>query len=374
MTDPSVISLFYPFRSEAMEKAALGAIRSGRIASGPSIERFERLLAAEIQRDHVVATSDMTTALTLSLRAVGVRPGQSVAALAFACLSTNAAISMVGAVPQWLDVDPRTVSMCPEYLRRHLTSETAAVVLYHVAGYPADTEAIASVCREKGVPLIEDCDNALGARYLDRPVGQHGDFAVYSFYPNRQINALDGGAVACMDSGAAERLRCLRRFGIHQASFRGKDGEINPASRIDEIGISAGMSEIHATVGCTQFEDLASRLMQTRANADYLSERLCDLRGVRIVCRVPGALPAHWGLLVMAADQARLLSELKTSGIDCSKLHLRNDIYAGFNAKSAYLPGTDSVSAELMALPCGWWLDRAQLDRIVSVVRRAVGA
>jgi dTDP-4-amino-4,6-dideoxygalactose transaminase len=76
----------------------------------------------------------------------------------------------------------------------------------------------------------------------------------------------------------------------------------------------------------------------------------------------------------MAADQARLLSELKTSGIDCSKLHLRNDIYAGFNAKSAYLPGTDSVSAELMALPCGWWLDRAQLDRIVSVVRRAVGA
>ena len=262
MTDPSVISLFYPFRSEAMEKAALGAIRSGRIASGPSIERFERLLAAEIQRDHVVATSDMTTALTLSLRAVGVRPGQSVAALAFACLSTNAAISMVGAVPQWLDVDPRTVSMCPEYLRRHLTSETAAVVLYHVAGYPADTEAIASVCREKGVPLIEDCDNALGARYLDRPVGQHGDFAVYSFYPNRQINALDGGAVACMDSGAAERLRCLRRFGIHQAKggrvglkhltrvrFKGHDSQRCRIARQIDHGLMAQMHAIKIADG-----------------------------------------------------------------------------------------------------------------------------
>jgi perosamine synthetase len=352
-----------------MEDAALQSIRRGQIASGPSVDRFEKLLSEHVQRDHVISTSDMTNALALALRALGVSPGQPVATLAFSCLSTNAAISMVGAVPRWLDLDPTTVSMCPDYLNRTLTGDEAAVVLYHVAGYPAQTLEIERICRQRGVPLIEDCNNALGARYLQQPVGRHGCFSIYSFYPNRQINGFEGGGIACDDNKFAEHLRRLRRFGINQSSFRTDDGEINPASTIEEIGISASLSEIHAAVACVQFDGLDSRLGKTRENVRYMTERLVGTPGVRVVGSGSGAVPAYWVLLLMVDNRDQLLSGLKASGVSCSKLHQRNDVYTGFNADSVSLPGTSVISDRLLAVPCGWWLEGEDLDQIVDLIR-----
>lgn len=369
----SQIPLFYPVRSPAIEDAALHSIRSGQIASGSSVEQLERLLSEQVQRNYVIGTSDMTSALVLALRGLGVSQGQTVATLAFSCLSTNAAISMVGAVPRWLDLDPTTVSMCPDYLNNALKGDEAAVILYHVAGYPAQTADIERVCRERGVPLIEDCNNALGAQYFEKPVGQYGRFSVYSFYPNRQINGFEGGGIACDDDVSAERLRRLRRFGIHQASFRADDGEINPTSTIEEIGISASLSELHAAVACAQFDGLDSRLRTTRENVGYMTERLAGTRGVRVVGSVRGAVPAYWVLLLMADNRDQLLSGLKASGVACSKLHQRNDVYAGFKAEPVSLPGTSLISTGLIAVPCGWWLEREHLDQIVDHVRRHAG-
>lgn len=368
MINQPMIPLFYPVRTSEMEQAALKAIRSGQIASGPVVDQFERAFGQYVGCQNVVTTSDMTSAIVIALRLAGVQTGHEVAAIAFSCLSTNSAIAMVGAQPVWVDVDPVSMSLCPNDLVRKLTSNTKAVLLYHVAGYPADVAAISKVCKERGIALIQDCNNALGARFDGQPVGAVGDFTVYSFYPNRQINGLEGGALVCPDEKTARHARRLRRFGIEYANFRDERGEISATSDVPEIGLSAPFSQLNASVAISQLDTLGERQSRTHDNAKILSSLLDRVDGIKLVEALPAATPAYWCFLIHSERRDKLLNALKCKGVACSVMHQRNDIYTGFNGRGNGLPGTSYVMDHLLALPCGWWLDETQIHQVAESV------
>lgn len=365
----SSIPLFHGASSAAMDEAALRVMRSGQIASGPSVAAFEEAIGHVIGRAHVASTSDMTSALSLALRLAGVGRGDGVLTLAYSCMSSNSPIALAGAEPIWVDIDPATASMSVADLRRAITPRAKAVMLYHVAGYPGPAREIAQVCREHGLVLIEDCNNALGARIDGAPVGTQGRFAVHSYYPNRQVSALEGGSLACPDAQALAEARRLRRFGIDTTTFRDGRGEINPASDIPDIGPSAALSQLHAAVGLASLEGLADRLAATRANARFLADALAGATGVEVVRTHAGADPAYWGFLVLLDARDAVLAALKRRGIHASILHHRNDQYTGFVPAARALPGTDDVMARIVALPCGWWLGESDMQRIATAVR-----
>jgi perosamine synthetase len=368
MTDVRTLPLFHAVTTPSMDDAALRVARSGQIASGPAIGQFEDRLRESTGRAHWVATDNMTNALALALRLAGVGPGDEVATLAYSCMSSNSPIALCGAKAVWVDIDPDTASMSVDDLARKLTPRTKAVFLYHVAGYPAPARKIAALCRERGIALVEDCNNALGATDDGHPVGQAGDYAVLSFYPNRQINALEGGAPACPDDAAAARARRLRRFGIDATTFRASNGEINPQSDIPEVGIAATLSQLNAAVGLASSVDLAARLDAVAANAARWRAGLAGVPGIRPVTPPPGSTAVHWAFLVLADDRDALLARLKAAGVQASTLHLRNDTYSGFAAASPPLPGTDRFTAQVIGLPCGWWLAPSDIDALVAVV------
>lgn len=364
----ATIPLFYPVRTPEMENAAIEVIRSGNIASGPKIAQFEHNFGGYIGRQNVVTTCDMTSAIVLALKLAGVRPGEEVATLAFSCLSTNSAIAMVGARPVWIDVEPVSMSMCSKDLLSKLTPNTKAVLLYHVSGYPADVAAIYEICKKQRIPLIEDCNNALGATIDGRPVGSVGDFAVYSFYPNRQINGFEGGALVCPDEMTAQHAKRLRRFGIDYETFRDERGEISAKSDVPEIGLSASFSQLNAAVAESQLSTLEKRQYKTRSNARQLSALLNGVAGVRLVEALPKAKPAYWCLLLHSDRRDQLLSALKSKGVACSVVHQRNDIYSGFNSQGKSMQGTSYAMDHLLALPCGWWLGDKHINQIAEFV------
>ncbi|MDM8355008.1 DegT/DnrJ/EryC1/StrS family aminotransferase [Pandoraea communis] len=370
MTTQASIRLFQAILTPKMEQAALSVLRSGQIASGPKVPEFEGAFGELIGRSNVVCTSDMTSALVLALHLAGVGPGDEVVTLAFSCLASNSPIRVVGATAVWVDMDPMTASVNLDDFVRVLTSKTKAVTLYHVAGYPGPTKAIADICRERGIVLIEDCNNALGAQQDGRPVGAIGDYAVYSFYPNRQINALEGGALVCPDAASADRARALRRFGVDARTFRDSLGEINQASDVPEIGWSASFSQMNAAVGLANLPDVMIRAERTRANATYLAMACGDIPGIRAVTPLRDAQPVYWGLLLLAEHRDEVLVALKAAGVQASRMHYRNDGYSGFASQRRALPGTDIFMRDVIALPCGWWLDQAQLDSLVATLRR----
>lgn len=369
------IALFGVVNLPEMETAALQVMRSGRIASGEYVGKFEAGFGTLIGQTHVVTTVDMTSAIFMALHLSGVNVGDEVLTTAFACLSTNSAIAQKGAVPVWVDVKPHSVEIDLEDLAAKITPRTKAVLLYHVAGYPGPARELALLCKNHGLKLIEDCDNALLAERDAEQVGSHGDFAVYSFYPNRQINATDGGALVCKNPEHATRARRLRRFGIDATTFRTAEGEVNPASDILEIGWALTMSNLCTALACAQLPSVGERISKTRANAVKLRKLLANIPGLSAVPRGDTANPVYWGYLMFADDRDKLLTYLKTNGVMASMVHFRNDRYTGFNATNhSDLPHTNYLMDHILAIPCGWWLSDSDLDYIGATLLQACSA
>ena len=366
------VALFKPHHTAASEAAAIEIMRSGQIASGPKVTEFQNALANWTSHSPVVSTDDMSGAMLLALRLCGVGSGDEVLTSAYTCLSSASPIANLGARPRWVDVDADTGLLDPEVLAERITPRTRACVVYHAAGYPARMPAIAALCRKHGIALIEDCNNAFGARLHGKPLGYWGDAAVYSFYPNRQINAAEGGAVSFRDASLVDAALRLRRFGIPTSGFRDAMGEIDPRCDVPAIGWSAAMSQLNAALGLAQLPGLEQRLSATRANAAALTARLSVVPGIRVVAPTTGADPVYWGLLALTEHRDTVLAELKRRGVMASKLHHRLDSYSGFAAEPVRLSGTTVFMDRVIALPCGHWLQSEELDHVAEVVEESI--
>ncbi|MCG2841182.1 DegT/DnrJ/EryC1/StrS family aminotransferase [Sandaracinobacter sp. RS1-74] len=365
-------SLFGVYHDEALERVAVEVLRSGQIASGPYVERFRAAFAEMVGNPHTVTVNDMSNAMVIAMRLAGVTRDCEVITSPFSCLSTNAPLGLSGATIRWADIDPETGSLSVDSVERLINARTRAVVLYHVAGYPGPACELAHLCRERGIVLIEDCDNALGATLDGTQLGQFGDYAVYSFYPNRQINAIDGGALSVRTEDEFDRAMRLRKYGIDPLRFRDRLGEIDPEIDVPELGWAALLSNLSSAIGWVQMEGVPGRLAATRANAERLRGHLRGVPGLKLVEPIAGGDPAWWAVLARSENSEALLRQLKASGVNASRLHYRNDGYSGFRAIASEVPGVDRFMAEVVALPCGWWLAPEQIDRIADIVKAAI--
>jgi dTDP-4-amino-4,6-dideoxygalactose transaminase len=367
------IPLFAVVNLPEMEVAALEVLRSGRIASGEYVAKFETGIGQILNQPNVVSMVDMTSAIFLALHLAGVRKGDEVLTTAFACMSTNSAIAQCGAVPVWVDVKTRSIEIDLEDLISKVSIKTRAVILYHIAGYPGPAKELAALCSERGLALIEDCNNALYASRDGSAVGSHGDFAVYSFYPNRQINTTEGGVLVCRSADMTVRAKKLRRFGIDATTFRKASGEINTSSDIPEIGWGFTMNNLCAAMGCAQLSTVHIRAFKTQVNAAKLIKLVGELKGVQVVPVASGSSPAYWVFLLFVDNRDAVLESMKQQVIMASCLHQRNDVYSGFGATAPlYLQNTTYLENHVLAIPCGWWLSDDDLVVVANCIARAV--
>jgi dTDP-4-amino-4,6-dideoxygalactose transaminase len=362
------VPLFRVYHTPDMEARAIEVLRSGAIAVGAYNEKFSTAFGDLIGSPHVVTTNDMSSAMQLALRLAGVGEGDEVLTTPFACMSTNAPIATSGARPAWVDVDPHTGTMDLNSLKRAATSRCKALILYHVAGYPGPLEEVRAFCDARGITLIEDCDNALLATVNGQQVGHWGEFAIYSFYPNRQINASEGGAVVCREPADAERAIRLRRLGIDLKAFRAADGEIAPACDIPEVGWAATLNNLCSALGFEQVATVGDRVAAARRNARFYDEAFSAMEGVCPVAPLPGAVPSYWAYFIRSKKRDALFSFLRQAGIHSSKLHFLNTRYTGFRSAAPALPGSREFMDTILALPCGWWLDGDDLSHVASTV------
>jgi perosamine synthetase len=366
------IPLYGVVKLPEIEDAALEVLRSGSIATGKYVEKFEAGISEIIGQPNVVSMVDMTSAIFLALYLAGVRKGDEVLTTSFACLSTNSAIAQSGAVAVWVDVSPYSVELDLNDLEKKISNKTKAVILYHVAGYPGPAKELAEICQKRGIALIEDCDNALFAVDNGVHVGSHGDYAVYSFYPTRQINTTEGGALVCREASDAVRAKKLRRFGIDFATFRTATGEINPESFIPEIGWAFSMNNLCAAIGCAQLPTAESRVIKTRENVAKLSQKISKNIGVHIVTAAPNVLPAYWVLLLLVENRDQVLARMQGHGVSVSGVHQRNDKYTGFKTTIIDdLPNTQYIQNHILGIPCGWWLEDQELHEITRALKQA---
>lgn len=241
-----------PLIGEEEIAEVVDTLKSGWIGKGPKVAQFEREFAAYKRVPHAVAVSSCTAALHLALIAAGIGEGDEVITTPLTFCATVNAIIYAGARPILADVDPRTMNIDPAQIERSIGSRTKAILLVHFGGLICDMDAILAVAAQNGLKVIEDCAHAIEAEDRGRPAGTLGDFGCFSFYPNKNITAGEGGMIITRDQRDAERLRCLAQHGMSMDAWkRFRDPKFRH-NLITEVGYKYNMTDLNAAIALHQ--------------------------------------------------------------------------------------------------------------------------
>jgi dTDP-4-amino-4,6-dideoxygalactose transaminase len=224
----------YQLIGEEVSAAVQEVLNSGYYIGGPVVESFEQQFAEYTGVGQCVACNSGTDALYLALRALHIGPGDEVITTPFTFIATAEVITAVGAKPVFVDIDAKTFNLDITQLRTAITKRTKAIVPVHLFGQPVDMTALMAIAQERGVAVIEDCAQAVGAEWAGKKVGSIGHIGCFSFYPTKNLGACgDGGAVTTNDPAIAASIRMLRNHGMSGDRYRHEATGIN--SRLDAL-------------------------------------------------------------------------------------------------------------------------------------------
>jgi perosamine synthetase len=367
-----------PLLGEEEAAAAAEAVRSGWVAQGPRVAKFETAFAARVGAAHGVAMSSCTTGLHAALHLLGVRPGDEVVVPSFSFIATANAVRYCGAQPVFADVDESTGNLTAATLEPVLTKRTRAVIVVDQGGVPADVDPIRALCTRRGVALLEDAACAAGSTYRGGSVGAGAALAAWSFHPRKLVTTGEGGMITTDDPAWAVRLRRLREHGMSvSASDRHASGQVAPESYL-ETGFNFRMTDVQAAIGLVQLSRLDGMVARRRELAARYQEALADLPGLRTV-RDPAwgttNYQSFWVALPPDAAISRndLLDALAAAGISARRgimaAHLE-PAYAGHPHQP--LPVTEHLTANTLILPLFHDLAPSDQDQVVDAVRAAL--
>lgn len=285
-------------------------LESGYLSQGPKTAEFERTVAQLTSAAYALATSSCTTAMHLSLVALGIGPGDEVLVPDFTFPATANVVVQCGAVPVLVDVELGSYNVDPDELERHLTPRTRVVMPVHLFGLAADMDPVMAFAREHGLAVIEDAACSLGATYRGRPCGSFGDVGCFSFHARKVITTGEGGMAVTSRSDVAERLLLLRSHG----GVRRDDRFV-----FHEAGFNYRLSDIHAAVGVVQMRRFDALVARRRALAKAYRERLADLRGLRLPSEPPEREHVYQAFVVLLdeeLDRDEVVSKLRGQGIE----------------------------------------------------------
>lgn len=349
-----------------IEDAVLRVTRSGWYVLGPEVEAFEEEYAAWCGAGHTVSVGNGLDALTLSLRAMDVGPGDDVLVPSNTYIATWLAVTQCGARCVPVEPDPATHNIDPARLEALITPATRAIIVVHLYGQPADLDPILEIARRRGLKVLEDAAQAHGATYKGRPIGSHGDAVAWSFYPGKNLGALgDGGAVTTNDAGIAERIRKLRNYGSAVKYVN------------EEKGVNSRLDPIQAAVLRVKLPHLHAWNARRRAVAAAYLEGLQGLQGLTLP-HVPANLVPAWHLFVVETEQRDALqAHLLQQGV-ATLIHYpipphRQDAYAEEAQDMPALPLAERKASQVLSLPIGPHLSQEDAARVVAGVRSFFG-
>ena len=294
------------------------AFDSGRIARGPRAAQFEAACAERLGASHAIACSNGTSALELTLRALGVGPGDDVVVPTLSWLASASAIRMVGARPVFADVDERSHNVNLITVAAAWTSKTKALIAVDMAGIPCDLAALRVFVEAHDAWLIEDAAHAMGSRHdCGSPVGADGlaHASTFSFHPAKTITTGEGGLITCEDGELAGRLRRMRSGGLSRC-FEGSRGPWDYRSR--ELGSNYHMTELQAALGLAQLQRMEELIQRRRRAGSALLEQLAEQSGLLLPDQPSGSC---WNLCIVelpdtdAARRDRIVAHMQTAGI-----------------------------------------------------------
>ncbi len=342
---------------------------SARFILGPNVVAFEAEVAAYLGVDHAVGVNSGTDALVIGLRALGVGEGDEVITTPFTFFATAEAISVVGASPVFVDIDPETFNLDPAAVEAAIGPATRAIVPVHLFGQPAAMDEIGRLAADHGLVVLEDAAQAMGADWQSKKAGTIGAAGAFSFFPSKNLGGFgDGGLLATDDADVAERARMLRSHGGRRKYHN------------EMLGYNSRLDELQAAVLRKKLPRLDSANAGRRRVAARYDAALAALAAsdgvVTPVVRAGLSHVFHQYTVRVPADRRDgVAARLRDAGIATMvyypvPVHLL-PVYADLGL---HLPEAERAAGEVLSLPIWPEMADAQIDRVVAAVENALGS
>jgi dTDP-4-amino-4,6-dideoxygalactose transaminase len=360
----------------------LETIESEWITSGPRTEAFEKAFAGFTGTREGVAVCNGTAALFLTLKALGIGPGDEVLVPSITFVATAAAVIHCGAKPVLVDISTlENPTMCLDDASRKITTRTRAILPVHYAGIPADMDGLSQLAKTNRLHLIEDAAHAPGARFQGRACGSFGAAGCFSFFANKNITTAEGGMITTDDPALAAKLRLLRSHGMTVSSWDRDKGR--PAQYdVLEFGFNFRFDDIRAALGLAQLDKL-ELLNHQRGKLVHRYNRKFSELGLDLIlpfASIPETKEPSYHIypIVLATPEVRdfVAERLKAEGIQTSIHYPPIHHFSAFKktGDSVTLPFTEAFASRELTLPLYPSLSRSQVDHIVVTVQSALAA
>jgi perosamine synthetase len=353
-----LIPLSRPWIGPEEKAAVIEVLDSGMLAQGPRVAALEEAFATLTGARHAIATSSGTTGLHLALLAHGIGPGDEVITSPFTFIASVNSILFTGAKPVFADIDEATFNIDPERLEAAITPRTKAVMPVHIYGQPCDMDEICAIAERRGLIVLEDAAQAVGATYRGRHVGTFGT-AVFSLYATKNVMTGEGGMITTDSDEVADRAKLLRNHGMRNRY------------EYEMLGYNFRLTDVLAAIGLAQLGRLDEVTRRRRSNAAYLNDHL---RGVETPVVKEGrdhVWHQYTVRLPQDLDRSDVAHRLSIAGIGTGVFyplgahrfpHIRAEI------GDVDLPVTDRVAESVLSLPVHPLLDQSDLERIATAV------
>ncbi|OKI45223.1 DegT/DnrJ/EryC1/StrS family aminotransferase [Micromonospora sp. CB01531] len=355
-----------PVIGEAEIEAAVRVLRSGLVVQGPEVKAFEEEFAELVAGRHCVAVNSGTSALQLTLMALGFGPGDKIIVPSFSFAASANAVRLVGAEPVFVDIEPGSFCVDPEAVAAAVTPRTVAIMPVHLYGHPAAMDRIMQIAERHGLAVVEDAAQAHGAALDGQPVGAFGTAGCFSFYPTKNMHSLEGGMITTADPELARTLRLLRNQGMEQRY----------ANEI--VGANMRMTDVAAAIGRVQLRQLPEWTEQRRANAKFLDTNITGMVTPPVADNAKHVYHQYTVRTQGNRDAAqRRLTELGIGNAVYypTPIHRLKPYLAEDGKPGPWdLPETERAAAEVISLPVHPALSAADLERIAEGANLAGGA
>lgn len=382
-----VASRFIPLARPSIgaeeEQAVLEAFRSGWLTSGPKIAAFERAFAAEVGASEAVAVTSCTAALHLSLVDCGVKRGDEVITSPITWSSTGNTILNMGAIPVFTDIDPATYNMCPKSLEARITERTKAIMPVHMAGHPADLNAICAIAARHGIPVIEDAAHALGADFENAPIGAISNYTCFSLYAIKNITTMEGGVITLSDPERAKHLRFLASNGMSATAWDryGRSAIVSPAEVV-EPGFKYLMGNVNAAMGIEQLKKFARFKASRRRIAGLYQSALSDVEEIVQPASLSNIGHA-WHLYIirlrldlLSRNRDEIAYDLRRenigTGVHFYGLHLHRYYRETLGMKPEDCPEATRASHEILSIPLHPEMSDRQVHETVTALKKVL--
>lgn len=370
MIPPLDLTRQYQTIEAEVSAAVLDVLSSGRYINGPLVDDFARSFGEYVGSPETVVCNSGTDALYLALRALNIGPGDEVITSPFTFIATTETISAVGATPVFVDITLDSFNLDVDQLEAAITPNTKALMPVHLFGRPVNMDKVMAVAQAHGLPVIEDCAQATGAKWGDQRVGSIGDFGCFSFFPSKNLGACgDGGALTAKDAAQAKAAQIVAEHGSRVKYYH------------EAVGINSRLDAVQAAILQVKLKHLDEWNQGRTAVAQRYETLLAPLEEVQTPQPIAGGTCVwnQYTILIKGANGDKrdsIRESMREQGVLSMvyyplPLH-RQPIYESLGLADGSLPKAEQASAQVLSLPMFPEIQPEQQEQVIYTLKSAL--